>query len=74
VRFEESLRPDVTIVARMDEANQEIKDYYLFPAIDRLTAKVRLAEDNQVALDCYRFDNLEFFFDMAERISIEEVA
>jgi len=74
VRFEESLRPDVTIVARMDEANQGIKDYYLFPAIDRVAAKVRLAEDNQVALDCYRFDDLEFFFDMAERISIEEVA
>ena len=74
VRFEESLRPDVTIVARMDEANQGIKDYYLFPAIDRVAAKVRLADDNQVALDCYRFDDLEFFFDMAERISIEEVA
>jgi hypothetical protein len=74
VRFEESLRPDVTIVARMDETNQTIKDYYLFPAIDRVTAKVRLAEDNQIALDCYRFDDLEFFFDMVERISIEEVA
>jgi DNA invertase Pin-like site-specific DNA recombinase len=74
VRFEESLRPDVTIVARMDEANQGIKDYYLFPAIDRIAAKVRLAEDNQIALDCYRFDDLGFFFDMAERISIEDVA
>lgn len=74
VRFEESLRPDVTIVGRMDEANQAIKDYYLFPAIDRVAARLRLAEDNQVALDCYRFDDLEFFFDMAERISIEEVA
>ena len=74
VRFEESLRPDVTIVARMDEENKGIKDYYLFPALDRVAAKVRLAEDNQIALDCYRFDDLEFFYDMAERISIEEVA
>ncbi len=74
VRFEESLRPDVTIVARMNEMNQGIKDYYLFPALDRVAAKVRLAEDNQIALDCYRFDDLEFFYDMAERISIEEVA
>jgi hypothetical protein len=74
VRFEESLRPDITIVARMDEANQAIMDYYLFPAIDRVAARVRLAEDNQLALDCYRFDDLGFFFDMAERISIEEVA
>ena len=74
VRFEESLRPDVTIVARMDEANKGIKDYYLFPALDRVAAKLRLAEDNQIALDCYRFDDLEFFYDMAERISVEEVA
>ena len=72
--FEESLRPDITIVARMDEANQAIMDYYLFPAIDRVATRMRLAEDNQLALDCYRFDDLEFFFDMAERISIEEVA
>jgi hypothetical protein len=34
LRFEESFRPDLTIAVRMDETNQAIKDYYLFPALD----------------------------------------
>jgi hypothetical protein len=35
---------------------------------------LRLAESNHALLDAYRFDDLEFFFQMAERISIEEAA
>ena len=58
----------------MDEANQGIKDYYLFPAIDLAATNLRLAESNDAGLDAYRFENLEFFFQMAERISVEEAA
>lgn len=74
VRFEERHRPDITIVARMDEANQVVKDYYLFPSLDRLALRLRLAEFNSALLDVYRFDDLGFFYDLAERVSIEEVA
>jgi hypothetical protein len=74
LRFEEGLRPDLTIAVRMDESNQAIKDYYLFPAIDLSVAKLRLAESNHTLLDVYRFDDLEFFFQMAERISVEDAA
>ncbi|MEN9661767.1 MAG: hypothetical protein RL324_716 [Verrucomicrobiota bacterium] len=74
LRFEEGLRPDLTISVRMDETNQAIKDYYLFPAIDLSQAKLRVAEDNHSMLDAYRFDDLEFFFEMAERISVEDAA
>ncbi|MGA3008592.1 MAG: recombinase family protein, partial [Opitutaceae bacterium] len=74
LRFEEGLRPDLTISVRMDETNQAIKDYYLFPAIDLTDAKLRLSENNHVELDTYRFDDLEFFFQMAERISVEDAA
>ena len=74
LRFEEGLRPDLTISVRMDETNQAIKDYYLFPAIDLTDAKLRLAENNHALLDAYRFDDLEFFFQMAERISVEDAA
>jgi DNA invertase Pin-like site-specific DNA recombinase len=74
LRFEESYRPDLTIAVRMDEANQAIKDYYLFPAIDLAETKLRLAENNHALLDAYRFDDLEFFFDLAERIPVEEAA
>ena len=74
LRFEEGFRPDLTIAVRMDETNQGIKDYYLLPAIDLTEAKLRLAENNHVLLDAYRFDDLEFFFAMAERIAVEEAA
>ena len=74
VRFEDSHRPDITIVARMDEANQTIKDYYLFPSLDKLALRLRLAECNDALLDAYRFDDLKFFYSLAERISIEDVA
>jgi hypothetical protein len=74
LRFEESLRPDLTIAVRMDEANQAIKDYYLFPALDVTAARLRLAESNHALLDSYRFDDLEFFFAMVERLHVEDAA
>jgi hypothetical protein len=74
VRFEEVHRPDITIVARMDEENQGIKDFYLFPSLDQLALRLRLAECNNALLDSYRFDDLGFFYSLAERISIEDVA
>ena len=74
LRFEEGLKPDLTIAVRMDETNEGIKDYYLLPAIDLTEAKMRLGENNHAMLDAYRFDDLEFFFEMAERISVEDAA
>ncbi len=74
VRFEASHRPDITIVARMNEANDAIKDYYLFPSLDQVALRLRLAECNTALLDTYRFDDLGFFYALAERISIEQVA
>ena len=74
LRFEDGLRPDLTIAVRMDSSNQVIKDYYLFPAIDVTAAKLRLSENNHSLLDAYRFDNLEFFFEMAERVPVEGAA
>lgn len=74
LRFEDSHRPDLTIAVRMDDTNQGIKDYYLLPAIDLRADRLRLSEDNHVLLDSYRFDDLEFFFQMAERIAVEEAA
>ncbi len=74
LRFEEYLRPDLTIAVRMDETNKAIKDYYLLPALDLNAANLRLSENNHALLDAYRFDDLEFFFQIAERISVEEAA
>jgi hypothetical protein len=62
------------IVARMDESNHTIRDYYLFPALDQVALRLRLAECNSAQLDTYRFDDLGVFYSLTERISIEDVA
>ncbi len=74
IRLDESLRPDITIAVRMDANNEGIHDYYLLPAIDLTFENLRIAEDNGIHLDAYRFENLDYFFQMAERTRVEEVA
>ena len=74
IRLDEGLKPDITIAVRMDESNSGVKDYYLLPGIDMTWENLRMAEKNGVYLDSYRFDSLDYFFGMAERIQIKEVA
>jgi len=74
IRFDTSLMPDITIVVRMDSLNRAPLDYYLFPRIDRLSEKLRLAEDNALGLDAYRFDDLDLLYDIAKPIPICEAA
>ena len=73
IRLENALDPDVTIGARLAPGNEDILDYYLFPKIETLAAQLRLAGENGVLLDAYRFENLDFFFSMARRRRIEEI-
>jgi DNA invertase Pin-like site-specific DNA recombinase len=74
VRLDEGLKPDITIAARMDPTNEGIRDYYLLPAIDMTWENLRLAEENGVYLDVYRFETLDYFLGMAKRAKIEEAA
>ena len=73
IRLENALDPDITIGARLTPGNEEILDYYLFPKIETLAAQLRLAGDNGILLDAYRFESLDFFFRMARRARIEEI-
>jgi DNA invertase Pin-like site-specific DNA recombinase len=74
VRFDVGLWPDITVAVRMDEPNQSALDYYLLPRIDMTGPNVRLAEDNGVSLDAYRFESLDAFFALASRSPLQEVA
>ncbi|MBO9698359.1 MAG: recombinase [Sphingopyxis sp.] len=65
LRFDTSLSPDITIVVRMDQCNQAPLDYYLFPHLDLAAERLRLAEDNGLGLDAYRFENLDYFYEIA---------
>jgi DNA invertase Pin-like site-specific DNA recombinase len=74
IRFDAGLRPDITIAARMDPTNLRIHDYYLLPRVDVPATQLRLAEDNGVFLDAYRFDSLDFFFRLASRTNFRAAA
>jgi DNA invertase Pin-like site-specific DNA recombinase len=74
VHFDSGLMPDITIVIRMDESNNSALDYYLLPALDIENPNIRLTEENHFSLDAYRFDSLEPFFMLAERIALLEAA
>ena len=67
IRFDAGLGPDITLAVRMAPGNHEILDYYLLSQVDSRPAKLRMGQDNGLDLDCFRFNDLSFFFGMAER-------
>jgi hypothetical protein len=74
IRFDVGLWPAITVAVRMDRRNREPFDYYLLPRIDMTAPRLRLAENNGVSLDAYRFETLEYLFDLAARAELLEVA
>jgi DNA invertase Pin-like site-specific DNA recombinase len=74
IRFDTGLGPDLTIAVRLDRSNKQPLDYYILPSIDMNVSRIRMAEDNALSLDAYRFDSLEFFYSMAAQTSFWEAA
>ncbi|HTM81953.1 recombinase family protein [Asticcacaulis sp.] len=73
IQLDASLMPDITIAVRLAANNRDILDYYLIPAIDVEDPTIRLRDNNHIGLDAYRFDELEVFFTLAERVRLSEV-
>ena len=74
IRLDTGLAPDLTVALRMNGANEEALDFYLLPLSVLDTDRIRLAEQNGLMLDAFRFDSLEYFFSMAERARVSELA
>ena len=74
VRLDSGLAPDLTVAVRMQEGNTAVRDYYLLPRMDIDVAIVRLKEENGVFLDAYRFDTLDFLFEMATPVQVRRAA
>ncbi len=74
LRLDAGLVPDITIAVRMDELNEAPRDYYVLPSIDMTFGRLKFAEQNGLALDAYRYDSLDFFYTLAARARIAEVA
>jgi DNA invertase Pin-like site-specific DNA recombinase len=74
IRFDTGLAPDVTVAVRLDRSNERPLDYYILPSIDMNTNRIRMAEDNALSLDAYRFESLDFLYSMAAQTSFREAA
>ena len=74
IHLDSGLLPDLTLAIRMSANNSDFLDYYLLPSIDMSLKRLRLAEENGVSLDCYRFATLDYLFELTERVSLQEVA
>ena len=74
INVEQKIAPDITILVRMDAANEHVVDYYLLPIMDIQSPRLLLCETNGVHLDTYQFDSLDYFTSLSERIKIEVAA
>ena len=74
IRLDESLRPDLTICVRMEEDNVTAHDFYILPRMTLAEGVLRLADHNGLSLDAFRFDTLDGFFTLAERVPFRQAA
>jgi DNA invertase Pin-like site-specific DNA recombinase len=61
---------DVTLAVRLDPMNEGELDYYLLPWIDLPRQEIRLCNRTAIAFEAFRFEDLGFFYGMAERVGI----
>lgn len=74
IRLDTGLVPDITIAVRMDDVNEAPLDYYVLPSIDMTMSRLKLAAQNGLSIDAYRFDTLKFFYALAGRARFQEAA
>jgi len=74
ITIDQKVAPDITILVRMDRANEQPADYYLLPIMDIESPRLLLCETNGAYLDTYQFDNLNYFAAIAMRRKIEGAA
>lgn len=74
VRFDTSLLPDITVAVRLNGANQAAVDYYLLPRLDFGAPRLSLFDHNPAELESYRFETLDYLYDMAARTRLRWAA
>jgi hypothetical protein len=64
---------DLTIVVRLDKANQAPVDYYMFP-LSEAPASMAVVENKSHPMDRFRHPNLDYLVQLAGRTSIRSTA
>jgi len=68
IRFDpDRFDSDITVAIRLDAANTQELDYYLLPRLDLPDQEIRVSNKNSADFECFRFDDLNFFYGMSER-------
>ena len=71
IRFDPlGYQADVTLAVRLDAQNHGELDYYLLPWLDLPRQEIRLCNRTGFAFEAFRFEDLSFFYGMAERVGI----
>ncbi len=73
-RIKERLRNSLTVIVRMNEANDVPLDYYLLPDFEFSRQQMDMSKKNSLGIDAFRYDNLELLLNMARRHTIQEAA
>ncbi|MBR1223779.1 recombinase family protein [Bradyrhizobium sp. AUGA SZCCT0176] len=74
IRLDTGLLPDITVAVRLRATDCEPLDYYVFPSIDMALPRLKLAENNSLSLDAYRFETLDFLYSLAQQCSFGDAA
>lgn len=74
IRFDTTLRPDITVAIRLAPGNEKTLDYYLLPSLDFGQERISLAEQNAIELESYRFDTLDYLYGMGSQIRLRRAA
>jgi hypothetical protein len=68
IRFDPAnLDPDLTLAVRLAAGNQAELNYYLLPQVDMPNRELQVTYRNYSELECFRFNNLNFFYGMSLR-------
>ena len=64
------LAPDITLAIRLDPTNVRELDYYLLPRLSFGDQRLSVTERNAPEFECFRFSDLDFFYDLARRSDV----
>jgi len=71
IRFDPArFEPDVTLAVRLNYTNEAELDYFLLPGLDLPRREIRMCNRNSSHFESFRFESLDFFYAMFERVGI----
>jgi hypothetical protein len=74
IAFDKRLVWDLMVVVRMNHGNDAVRDYYVLPRAAKWPDRIRIREENDFSLECYRMGSLEGVISLIQRSTLTEVS